>query len=166
MPNKRRNARRSRPKAVANSISSNFVINMVSNAIYSVTQTDLGIDGAWQYKPAQCNFTVAAVNDDNNNIPIVQVALIAATADEQVAVSRPILCTNIPQRSSVRAPTSTDWGDNPGNSNVVKITVSNINTSQAIVITLTGTVKLHLKPSATPRPVTVLNPDLQALSDM
>ena len=136
------------------SVPQTFVVNLVANGDKNISLADLGFAGSWQVKPDKAWFSAATVNDDNNYIPVVQLSLLDGA--RRVAITPPTLVTNIPRKTWLSAPRSTDWNDLSSENIVGKLTISNINTSQAVLVTVTGKIWLHMKPPAAPRVVSII----------
>lgn len=156
-PRRRQNRRR---RNVGQKLVVPFVANVIENGTKDISLSDLNItflENAFPIRVTSAWFTCAAVENTDNQVPTVQLGLVEPADGAVVSTSRPVLATVTQSpRASVRCPPQTDFARPSGNASVARIFVTNISSSQAIIVTVTGSVSLQFRMSSEVRPVSIV----------
>lgn len=153
---RRRNQRRGRSSR--KTIACPFVTNLVQNGSKSIDLDDLGISSFLNIpiKPVSAWFQCSCNVPTQFNVPVVTFQLWNQFSKPS-CTSRPVQALLTPSpRTHVSAPRSDDFQitDNAG-SIVAALQLTNLSSTEAVIVTITGIVRIAFKSKITPTPVSL-----------
>lgn len=163
MPNSRRQTRRIRVssrrrgnRSSRNTIACPFLVNLVSNGQKTINLADLSVSSLQNIpiRPISAWFQCTSNVPTSNNFPVVTLNLVNQFVNIS-CTSRPVQATlTTSPRTHVRAPNSDDFQTTSATGSALAyINVTNISSSEAVVVTITGVIRIQHKSRITPAPV-------------